>query len=243
VHIFISHATANAALAEALADALMTAEGVTTFLSSRAGDIRADEAWVQSIERALQRADVYIIVLTPESILRPWVNFEAGAAWFSGRQTIFVRINALPAGDVPLPIASRQTYALDDLAQFGAVSRALGITIDNPEAWVARFAQRAIAPTSNVVDEGAWEGIEISGAFFVWAGPLLNLEDRPETPPPPGLMDAIRGRGLAPRWVNMSNIAERVERGLAQVFATDRHLWRRPVTDRGRVLMVGSPHI
>lgn len=116
MHIFISHATANAALAAALADALETPrEGVTTFLSSRPGDIRADEDWLRGIERALQQADAYIILLTPESILRPWVSFESGAAWFWRRQLIFVRIRALSSDDIPLPVAARQIYALDAL--------------------------------------------------------------------------------------------------------------------------------
>ena len=244
VHVFISHATANAALAEALAGALETApQGVTTFLSSRPGDIRADEAWLQSIERSLQQADVYIIVLTPESVSRPWVNFEAGAAWFSGRRLIFVRISALPAGDIPLPVASRQTYALDDLPQFVAVLRALDITVDTPEEWVAQFVQHASAPVPGIVDEAAWEGIEIHGEYYAWAGPLLNLADRAATPPPVGLFPAIHERGLVPRWVNVNNLGAVIERGLAQVFATDRRQWRRPVTHRGQLLMVGNPRV
>ena len=52
MHIFISHAAANAGLARTLAEALENL-GATTFLASRAGDIRADEDWLRGIERAL----------------------------------------------------------------------------------------------------------------------------------------------------------------------------------------------
>ena len=76
--IFILHAKANAPLAKALAEALESL-GKKTFLSSRAGDLRADEDWLSGIEDALQQSSAYIILLTPESTLRPWVNFEAGA--------------------------------------------------------------------------------------------------------------------------------------------------------------------
>ena len=244
MRIFISHATANAELAGALAAALATArEGVTTFLSSRAGDIRADEEWLRGIERALQEADAYIVILTPESVLRPWVNFESGAAWFSGRQLIFVRIRALPTDDIPLPVATRQVYAIDDLAQFVAVLRALELTVDNPAEWVAQFELRAAVGVPAGLNEAAWEGIEVDGDFYAWAGPLLNLADREPVPPPPGLLDEIARRGFTPRWANLNNVAAHVERGLAQVFATDRRTWRRPVSDRGRVLMVGNPNV
>ena len=95
MNIFISHAVANRNIARSLADTLEAArENVTTFLASRPG-IRADEDWLEGIERALQEADTYIILLTPESVLRPWVNFEAGAAWFFQRQLVFIRIQAL----------------------------------------------------------------------------------------------------------------------------------------------------
>src|SRR3990172_5250921 len=93
MHIFISHEKANSNITRSLAEALEAArEDVTTFIASRPGDIRADEDWLKGIERALQEADAYIIILTPESVMRPWVNFESGAAWFFRRQLIFVRI-------------------------------------------------------------------------------------------------------------------------------------------------------
>lgn len=63
MHVFISHATANARLARTLAESLEH-YGATTFLASRAEDISADEDWLRGIERALQEADAYI-VLTP----------------------------------------------------------------------------------------------------------------------------------------------------------------------------------
>ena len=244
MHVFISHATANAALAAALAGALASArEGVTTFLSSRPGDIRADEDWLRGIERALEEAEAYVVVLTPESVLRPWVNFESGAAWFSRRQLIFIRIRALPTEDIPLPVASRQIYAIDDLNEFIAVLRTLGLTVDNPAEWVARFEQLAAVPVPAGLNEAAWEGIELNGEFYAWSGPLLNMADRDNVSPPPGLFDEIARRGLTPRWANLNSVAGHVERGLAQVFATDRRTWRRPVTDRGRLLMVGNPNV
>jgi hypothetical protein len=241
MNIFISHAIANKTIARSLADTLEAArKDVTTFLASRPGDIRADEDWLRGIERALQEANTYIILLTPESVLRPWVNFESGAAWFFQRQLIFVRIQALSTDDIPLPINSRQVYALDDKEQLLAVFKTLGLTLAEPELVVANFADQAAAVIVTGEDEAAWEGIQVGNDFYAWAGSLLTLEDRGPVPPPDGLLKEIERRGLKPRWANMNKMGHHIERGLAQVFATNRKTWRRPVIDQNRPLMVGK---
>jgi len=238
MHIFISHATANSRLARTLADAFEHL-GATTFLASRAGDIRADEDWLRSIERALQEADAYIVLLTPESTLRPWVNFEAGAAWFSGKQLLFLRVQALAPGDIPLPMAARQIYALDDVEQFGAVLDALRLPRGDVRDIVARFAAQAAEAVLAGADEAAWEGVQIQDVYYAWAGPLLNLQDRDAVPPPQNLIQEIERRGFHVRLGNRDRLPHHVQRGLMQVFATDRESWRRPVEERGRLLLVG----
>lgn len=240
MNIFISHAVANKTIARFFADTLEAArQDVTTFLASRPGDIRADEDWLRGIERALQEANTYIILLTPESVSRPWVNFESGAAWFFQRQLIFVRIQSLSMDEIPLPINSRQVYALDDKEQLLAVFKTLGLTLAEPELAVANFADQAAAVIVTGEDEAAWEGIQVGNVFYAWAGTLLTLEDRGPVPPPSGLLKEIERRGLKPRWANMTKMGHHIERGLAQVFATDRKTWRRPVIDQNRHLMVG----
>lgn len=241
-NIFISHAIANSRIAQTLAEALEKAgEDVETFVASRAGDIRADEAWLAGIERALKEADAYIVVLTPESILRPWLNFESGAAWFFNRQLIFVRIQALSTDEIHMPIASKQVYALDDEQQLHAIFQALELPLLNPEEWVARFTRDAVEDVLTGTEEVAWEGIQFQGCFYAWAGPLLNLQDRASVPAPPGLLNEIKKRGLRPRWANLNKVSHHVERGRTQVFATDKTTWRRLVTKGAQQLMVGKP--
>lgn len=239
--IFISHAVANKNIARTLAEALeATKENVTTFLASRPGDIRADEDWLDGIERALQEADTYIIILTPESVLRPWVNFEAGAAWFFNRKLVFVRIQTLSTDDIPLPINSRQVYAIDVKEQLIAVFESIGLPLADPDLAVSKIIEQAAADTVTGKREPAWEGIQIDGVFYAWAGSLLGLKDLDPVPPPANLLEEIKKRGLKPRWANMNRLSHHIERGLAQVFATDRKTWRRPVSDQNRPLMVSA---
>lgn len=241
MNIFISHAVANKALARSFADMIEGArEDVTTFLASRPGDIRADEDWLRGIERALKEADAYVILLTPESVLRPWVNFEAGAAWFFRRQLVFIRITALSADDIPLPINSRQVYAIDNKEQLLAIFEALRLPLAEPELALAKMVEQAAAAVILGEDEPAWEGVQIDNIFYAWAGPLLALEDRDPVPPPAGLLKEIERRGLKPRWANKNRVTCHMERGLTEVFATDRRTWRRLVTNHGNPLMVGK---
>ena len=109
-----------------------------------------------------------------------------------------------------------------------------------PELAVAKFADQAAMAVVTGEDEAAWEGILVSNVFYAWAGSLLALEDRDSVTPPAGLLKEIERRGLKPRWANKNRMSHHIERGLAQVFATDRKTWRRPVIDQNRSLMVGK---
>lgn len=54
---------------------------IDSFLSSDKWAIYAGEQWLDRIMKELKEARVVISMLSPRSVTRPWVNFEAGAAW------------------------------------------------------------------------------------------------------------------------------------------------------------------
>jgi len=139
-----------------------------------------------------------------------------------------------------LPINSRQVYAIDDKEQLIAVFKALGLPLAEPELAVAKFVDQATTAVVTGKDEAAWEDIQVGDVFCAWAGSLLALEDRDPVPPPAGLLKEIERRGLNPRWANKNRMSHHIERGLAQVFATDRKTWRRPIIDQDHPLMVGK---
>jgi hypothetical protein len=51
-----------------------------TFMSD---DIEPGKDWMREIRQAIQSAKVVILMLSPKSVGRRWINFEAGAAWFA----------------------------------------------------------------------------------------------------------------------------------------------------------------
>lgn len=81
--IFISHISEEAELAKLLQehidrDFLGLLE---LFVSSDLASISAGSQWLQEIGRALKDAKIELLLCSKRSIQRPWINFEAGAAW------------------------------------------------------------------------------------------------------------------------------------------------------------------
>jgi hypothetical protein len=234
--IFISHASADGLVAQRLARRLeASAQGVTTFVASRAGDIRAESEWLPSVQKALRESDAYLILLSPNSVLRPWVSFETGAAWFSNKTCLLVGVGALTPAEVPLPLSGRQIYSLSDPHEAEAIFASLDLTLTSPQEFVIEIADAVQRSELVGEDEPSWEGIELGGIFYAWAGPLMSLEDKASTPCPGGLLARLRDRGLAVRWANPNRLAEHFGKGRSQVYATDRKKWRRPVVKSNQV--------
>lgn len=119
--IFISHIVAEAPVAIALKAVLLDAFGeqVKVFVASDGQSIGGGQEWWQRIREEVKEADVTLILLSSMSVVRPWVNYEAGIA--DGgiyAQDILVRI---------IPIAIRNfTFDKLDFPLKGFQGRFLG---------------------------------------------------------------------------------------------------------------------
>ena len=71
--VFISHSESGIRLAEELARAL-EARNVRTWLDKR--DISAGEDWRAAVKSAIESADRFLFVVTPEETVSPWVRRE-----------------------------------------------------------------------------------------------------------------------------------------------------------------------
>ena len=114
--IFISHISEEAVLAGGLKRALEAdfLGLVDIFVSSDTKSIAAGEEWLKSIEKALHSCAIMIVVCSPESIIRSWINFEAGAAWIRKISLIPVCHSGLLPKDLPPPLSFRQGLAIKD---------------------------------------------------------------------------------------------------------------------------------
>ena len=85
------------------------------FLSSDQWEIYAGESWLDRIISELRQAKVVVSLLSPESVVRPWVNFEAGAAWVREDTALIpVCFGGMTKGEMPKPYSSLQAVQLDD---------------------------------------------------------------------------------------------------------------------------------
>jgi len=112
--IFISFIHEEEPVASALQrfiKALLTSTEV--FMSADTWQVYAGEIWLDRITQELKKAQVVLLLLSPRSVIRPWVNFEAGGAWFSGKKIIPISFNGLTKGALPKPYSNIQAVNLE----------------------------------------------------------------------------------------------------------------------------------
>jgi hypothetical protein len=107
---FISHISAEAELAHGLKERLTRdfLGMLDIFVSSDRRTIEAGSRWLDEIDEALNAADLQLVLCSPQSVHRPWVNFEAGAAWLRRIPVIPLCHSGLVAGELPVPLSMLQ---------------------------------------------------------------------------------------------------------------------------------------
>ena len=134
-----------AILKESLSEAFLGA--VEVFASSNVASITAGDDWLSGIKNALRTADIEIVLLSPLSILRPWVNFEAGAAWVRGITILPLCHSGLRPSDLAMPLCliqaaeASQEAGLDQL--FARV--ALHLKVNKPRVPLSRLVRKVKA--------------------------------------------------------------------------------------------------
>jgi hypothetical protein len=118
--VFISHATADKWMARVLCEKL-EAIGVETFRDDR--DIDGGDHIPARLRQEIDRADELLVLLTPNSVNRPWVLLEIGAAWHRDMRIVALLYNAT-AEVIPAILQPRKAIdlnAVDDyLAEVAA---------------------------------------------------------------------------------------------------------------------------
>jgi hypothetical protein len=120
--VFISHIHEEALIATAvqryLQDTLKRETNI--FPSSDQWQVLAGENWLARIKRELQSATVVILLLSHQSVVRPWVNFEAGAAWLADKVVIPTCFGDQHKDELPRPYGDLQAVYLPDEANYFA---------------------------------------------------------------------------------------------------------------------------
>lgn len=115
-NVFISHTSNESALAEALKGAISSDFlGFTdVFVSSDLESILVGDPWLDSVADALAKAHLLLVMCSEHSVTRPWINFEAGAAWGKKIPIVPLCHSGLSLKQLPMPLASLQGISLVD---------------------------------------------------------------------------------------------------------------------------------
>jgi hypothetical protein len=118
--IFVSFVHEDEKIASAVQDLLQTELDLReeVFLSSDKSQVYAGDLWLQKIKEALSAAEIVILMLSQRSVARPWVNFEAGAAWLADKTLIPVCYGNLSKNVLPHPYSGIQALNLQSDAYY-----------------------------------------------------------------------------------------------------------------------------
>ena len=115
--VFLSHIADEAEVAIAFKELIERAflGLIDVFVSSDTNSIPMGAKWLESVTENLKVCAVEIILCSPRSVTRPWINFEAGAGWIRGIEVIPLCHSGMTPSDLPVPLRLLQgTQATDD---------------------------------------------------------------------------------------------------------------------------------
>lgn len=129
--VFVSHIHEEALVAVTFKELIDRAflGLIDTFVSSDRGSISLGEQWFAEMIGALSHSSVAIIVASPASVKRPWVNFEIGAAWVRGVPILPLCHSGANPGNLPLPLNLLQAGMATDPLSLSAMLRKLSETL------------------------------------------------------------------------------------------------------------------
>jgi hypothetical protein len=132
--VFISYIHEEQMVAEAVQQVIKGVLKAPTFISADQWQIFAGEIWLDRVKAELATANVVLLMLSPESVSRPWINFEAGGAWLASKAIIPVCFNGMKKGNMPKPYSALQGLELpaDLYYLVKSVAHHLGIFLPPP---------------------------------------------------------------------------------------------------------------
>lgn len=116
--VFISHISEESAIAVTIKKLIDESflGMLDVFVSSDNGEsLPMGSRWLQRINDALKKCSVELILCSPQSIKRPWINFEAGAGWIRGIPVIPLCHSGMEPGGLPVPLDSLQAAKISDV--------------------------------------------------------------------------------------------------------------------------------
>lgn len=135
--VFISHITEEAELAQNLKKLIENSflGMIEVFVSSDETSISAGAKWLDNITESLSNCAIELILCSPQSIKRPWINFEAGAGWVREIPVIPLCHSGIEPSQLPIPLNLLQAAKISEISSlkliFPVLAQAIGSKTPN----------------------------------------------------------------------------------------------------------------
>jgi len=143
-NIFLSHITVESTLADALQKHMARdfIGLVNVFVSSDHLSIPVGKKWLEELTAALKRANLHLILCSPEATERPWIQFEAGAAHLRGIPIVPLFHKGMTGAKLRVPLSEYEGFDICDAkgltSLYVIIAKALGS--DLPDIDFEEFA-------------------------------------------------------------------------------------------------------
>jgi len=155
--VFLSHVTVESALADVLRKHLVRdfIGLVDVFESCDRLSIPAGKKWLSEVTEALKQANLHLILCSKDAALRPWIQFEAGAAHLRGIPIIPLCHSGLTCAQLPVPLSENEGVQLSELegliSLYRSIASALGSSL--PEIDFQAFANEVASFEAKYVEQ------------------------------------------------------------------------------------------
>lgn len=141
--VFISHITEEDEVARNLKSLIERKflRAIEVFVSSHEESIRLGDEWLTTIKDSVASCGLMIVICSPISVTRPWINFEAGAGWVRAIPVIPMCHSGIHPGELPVPLNSLQAGRLTNTQDIEKLFRRLAnlANIDSPQVDDSEF--------------------------------------------------------------------------------------------------------
>lgn len=135
--VFISHITEEKEIAIAFRELIESSflGMLDVFVSSDEDSIHMGQKWLDRISNGLKTCAIEIVLCSPKSILRPWINFEAGAGWVRDIPVIPLCHSGIEPAKLPTPLNLLQAAKANEVSSlkliFPVLAQAIGAKTPN----------------------------------------------------------------------------------------------------------------
>lgn len=122
LRIFLSYATADRVYAHKLQSLLSQRPNVRIFTTET---LSAGEDWQSRLKDELSQCDVFLVLLSPNSVDSKWVLHELGAAWAIDKPIVPIVTHPEVFSKIPVMLSQTQFVEIKDLEKPEVINQIL----------------------------------------------------------------------------------------------------------------------